>query len=88
MVSLFVQSNILNGMYVRTAVRTASGCSHLSSMSERSQLSSLRHPRLSASVRGQMFTGVLVTEKHGQIFTGELKFCNEDSEGSSELFLW
>ena len=25
-------------------------------------------PRLNVSVRGQMFTGVLVTEKYGQIF--------------------
>ena len=32
-----------------------------------------------APVRGQMFIGVLVTEKYGQVFTGELKVCNGDS---------
>ena len=35
------------------------------------------HPRLSAPVRGQIFTGVLVTEGYGEIFSGEV--CNEDS---------
>ena len=27
---------------------------------------------------GQMFTGVLVTKKYVQIFSGELELCNED----------
>ena len=36
----------------------------------------------------EMFTWVLVTEKHDQIFTGELKVCNEDSMIiGGELFL-
>ena len=40
----------------------------------------LKHPRLSSPVSGQMFTGVLVTEKYGQIFTGSSNYelYNED----------
>ena len=34
---------------------------------------------LSAPVRGQVFTEVLVTEKCDQIFSGELELCNEES---------
>ena len=35
-----------------------------------------------------MLTGVLVTEKYGQIFTGELELCSEDSVNiCRELFL-
>ena len=30
-------------------------------------------------MRGQIFTGVLVTEVYGEMFSGELEFCNEDS---------
>ena len=49
---------------------------------------SLLHPRQSAPVRGQMLTGILVSETYGQTFTGELKLCNEDSIIiSGELFL-
>ena len=48
----------------------------------------IRHPRLSAAVRGQMFTRVLVTQKFGQIFTEELELGNEDSIIiGGELFL-
>ena len=36
------------------------------------------HASQSAPVRGQMFTGVIVTNKFGQIFTGELELRNED----------
>ena len=34
-----------------------------------------------------MFTGVLVTEKHGQIFTGGLKVCNEDEASFVRHFI-
>ena len=37
------------------------------------------HSRLNAPVGGQIFTGVLVTKGYGQIFSGDLEFCNEDS---------
>ena len=47
-------------------------------ISQKESSVSFKHPRLSAPVRGQMLAGVLVTEKYGQIFTGELKVCNED----------
>ena len=47
-----------------------------------------KHRCLSAPVRGHMFTGVLVIQKHGQIFTGELKVRNEDNIIiGGELFL-
>ena len=46
------------------------------------------HPRRSAPVRGQVFTGVRVTEEYGQMFIGELELCNEDSIIiGGELFL-
>ena len=38
-----------------------------------------KHPDLSAPVGGQMFTGALVTEKHCQIYTGDLELCNKDT---------
>ena len=42
----------------------------------------------SVPVSGQIFNGVLVTEKHGQSFTWELELRNEDIMIiSAELFL-
>ena len=29
-------------------------------------------------MRGQIFTGVVVTEKYGQVFSGELELSNEE----------
>lgn len=37
----------------------------------------MRTPRSKRPVRDQMFTGVLVTEKYAQMFTGEHQLCNE-----------
>ena len=48
---------------------------HFETLSLLSSFAFLIHPLLGAPVRGQMFTGVLATEKHGEIFTGELKVC-------------
>ena len=35
------------------------------------------HHRLNTPVRRQMFSGVRVTEKYGQIYIGELELCND-----------
>ena len=46
-----------------------------------------RAHHISAPLRDQIFTGVLVTEKYGNIFTGELELRDEDIMSKGKLSL-